>query len=201
MAEEIKQEAPKENPAPVSSPSTQSSSSGTSSSGSNKGCTTAIIIIVVILVILGVGGYFISRYLVDKVAEKGAETLLDAATGAKVDIDGSAVSVKTGDGNLEVGTSTWPSSMPSDVPKYSGGSISYSSAETTNKLWSVGYSEIPAGAYDSYKSTLTAAGWTMANETDIGLVKTGSFEKGSWSLTFSVDAENSGATLSVSEKL
>jgi hypothetical protein len=91
--------------------------------------------------------------------------------------------------------------MPNDVPKYSGGSISYSTAETTNKMWSVGFENVPAGAYDTYKAALTGNGWTASNETYIGLVKTGTFEKGEWSLNFAVDSENKGATLSVSEKI
>jgi hypothetical protein len=64
----------------------------------------------------------------------------------------------------------------------------------------VGFENVPTNAYDTYKSALTGAGWTVSNETDIGLVKTGIFEKGTWSLNFAVDPDSKGATLGVSEK-
>lgn len=192
MADEIKTEAPRDSASSISS----------SSSGGGKSKAGLIIIIVlVVVVILGVAGYAVSKYVGRKIGENLTEGIFSAATGGKVDVNTKDNSVKISDesGSMELGSSTWPSSMPSEVPKYTGGKITYSSAETTNKIWSVGFEEVPTNAYDTYKSALTGAGWTVSSETDIGLVKTGIFEKGSWTLNFSVDPESKGATLGVTE--
>jgi len=205
MTEEIKEETKSTEAPKASSASAPSSAapSTSSSGGGSKTAATVIIIVVVAVIVLGVGGWLVSRYVARKLGEKTAETLIGAATGGKVDVDsnGDSINLKSGDSDMSIGSSsTWPDTMPSDVPKFSYGKINYSTADKTNKTWSVGFETVATDAYSKYTSALKSAGWTVTNETDLGAIKTGSFEKGTWTINLTVDPESKGATLGVSEK-
>lgn len=97
---------------------------------------TIIIIVVVVLATLSIGGYLVSRFLLKKVAEQITESLIEGATGGKVDIDSEAegedISIETKNGlYLMTSDNEWPSDMPSSVPEFSYGKIKASSKSSS----------------------------------------------------------------------
>ncbi|MFA5157945.1 MAG: hypothetical protein WC451_02025 [Patescibacteria group bacterium] len=183
--------APAAAPAPAPAPAKKSNA------------TTVIIIVVVALVVLGVGGYFVSRYIARKAAEKLTEGIISAGTGGKVNVDSSNNSVSiSGDGeSISVGeNATWPSDMPSDVPKYSKGKITSSSKIDNENLksWSVVVAETSQSDFTAYKASVVAAGWKSDYEST-SVIEIAQYTKGDYSLSAAYDASSSGATVTVTK--
>jgi len=102
--------------------------------------------------------------------EKAAEKTIQNATGgkAKIDTNKGTVSIKTNQGSMEVGgTQTWPSKMPSDVPKLTYGRITGVSETNTPKGLSifVAIGGISPAEFDKYQGMLEGAGWKIASVT------------------------------------
>jgi len=163
----------------------------------SKKSNTALIIILVILVVLGVGGYLISKFVINKVAEKGAETLIGAATGGKVDVDTSnnSVTFKDGDNSIEVNGGTWPADMP--APKYSSGKVEASTklGSGTDQGWSVTISGTSQAQFDTYKSELGSAGWTQSTDS-LGEAFL-QYSKDKYDLTAVFDSSSNGVSITV----
>lgn len=167
--------------------------------------TTIIIIVVAAVVVLGVAGTLVSRYIARKAGEKLAEGIISAGTGGAVNVDSSNNSVTiSGNGeSISVGeNATWPSTMPSDVPKYSKGKITSSSKVDNENLksWSVLVSETNQADFTAYKASLVSAGWKSEYEsTDI--LQISQYTKGDYSLSSAFDSSSGGVTLTVTKNL
>ncbi|HOX41193.1 MAG TPA: hypothetical protein PK263_03290 [bacterium] len=170
------------------------------SSGGNK---NVIIIVVVILAVLLVIGYIAQSFFARKIGENAAEKILEASTGGKVDIDtkdDGSVSVKTEDGNFSTGSKTeWPSDLPSDVPKFSYGTLTY--ASNSADVWSIGAKDVKSSDSDKYVSSITGSGWTSSGDFSMSGTTITNYEKGSWLLTYTYESGNSNAQITVSKKL
>lgn len=182
-------------PAPAASPAP--------APAKKSNATTVIIIIVVVLVVLGVGGVLVSRYIARKAGEKLAEGIISAGTGGKVNVDSSNNSVSiSGDGeSISIGeNATWPSDMPSDVPKYSKGKITSSSKVDNENLksWSVVIGETSQIDFTAYKASVVAAGWKSDYEST-SVIEIAQYTKGDYSLSAAYDASSSGATITVTK--
>lgn len=188
--------------APASAPAPQASAPAPSKK--NKSNSTLIIVIVVILVMLGLGGYLVKKFVLNKIAEKSAEKILESATGSKVDIDGeNGVTVKNGDGQISTGSKAeWPKTMPSSVPEFKYGTISYSTSTDTEtyKGWSVTYSEVSDGATDKYSKNLTDKGWSLTDSVESSLIVNKTFEKDDLIIYFMTDPSSKSATVTAQVK-
>lgn len=175
---------------------------------SNKGSKTAvtiIVIVVVVLAILSIGGYLVSRFLLNKVAEQTTESLIEGATGGKVDIDseGEDFSIETEDGSYSMtGKDEWPEDMPSSVPKFTYGSIEISSKSSSgdSASWSVSFTDVKSGAYDSYTSELEKSGWSETGNMSSGGSQIANMENSEYYLIFTYDANENSGSLVVSSK-
>jgi len=170
---------------------------------SKTGIMVAVILIVV--VVLGVGGYFASRYVARKAGEKLAEGILKAGTGGNVDVNssGDGAKVETGDGSLSVGSSaSWPKDMPNSVPEFKYGKITMAvSTDTNGKGWSVTYEAVESGAMEKYASDLSSAGWTKEDTADMGAgLSILSYSKDSYQIQAIYDASSKGVSLAVTTK-
>ncbi|TSC93718.1 MAG: hypothetical protein Athens101428_567 [Candidatus Berkelbacteria bacterium Athens1014_28] len=157
-------------------------------SGKKNNAVLIIIIIVVVLVILGIIGKVVVGYVARKAGEKLAEGIVSSVTGGKVDVDtGSGVS--------------WPSDMPSSVPKYSKGKITMATKinEEGSKGWSVIISETSQSDYDSYKSQVVSAGWTNSSSTSFGAI-IDIYENADYQLNLTFDSSSSGVSITVALK-
>jgi hypothetical protein len=178
---------------------TQSSNKG------SKTVVTIIIIVVVILAILSIGGYLISRYLLNKVAEQTTESLIEGATGGKVDIDseGEDVSIETEDGSYSMtGSNEWPSDIPSSVPEFTYGNVAGSSKSSSDgsTSWSITFAEVKSGAYDSYTAELKKAGWGETSNVNSGGSQMVNMENNEYYLIFTCDTNENSGSLIVSSK-
>lgn len=130
-----------------------------------SGNKTIIIIVVVILAILGITGYFVSRFFAEKAGEQIAEKLLESGTGAKVDVDnnGENVKIETDEGSLEYGSNAeWPTDLPNNVPEITAGSVTAASKVNdadSGSAWTISMADINKEEYDAYKKALSDAGW------------------------------------------
>lgn len=170
--------------------------------GKKSNATTIIIIVVVALLVLGVGGYFISRWLAQRAAEKVASGILSAGTGSNVNVsdNGNSATVSNDQGTTQIGEGAkWPSDMPSDVPKLTAGKITMATSDKTTTSWSVIAGEIKQADYDAYKAKLVAAGWSSASTTTFGAV-IDEYEKGSTRLLLTFDSSSDGLSITVQPK-
>lgn len=204
MGEEVKQEA---SSAPTSQTQSQPATPVSQSAPmvrKNGGAATVIIIVLVVLLALGVGGYFVSRYVAQKAGERLTEGFLGAATGGNVDINsgGEGVSIENDKGSLSLGQSAqWPSDMPSNVPEFSYGKP-IMSTKVADGGWSVLYENVSEDAKDKYVSDLSSKGWID----DSGAIDAGSSQiiqmtDGTYNLIIVFDETSKGATLTVSPKV
>jgi len=163
------------------------------------------IALIVVLVILSILGYAVKNFLGKKIAENVVEKTIEARTGAKVDINGAgegSFSVKNKDGELAIGTTAqWPSDMPSDVSKFSAGTIAAAikTNETGTKAWSVIIKDVEKNAVDAYINDLKAKGWQSVSQIEMG-VSINQLEKGNYSIGVSYDASSGGVSLAIYEK-
>ena len=127
-----------------------------------------VIIIVAVLAVLGVGGYLLNRYVINKTAEE----IIEQGTGADVDIqgDGECVSVQTDQGSTDIGTAAeWPSDLPSGIPEFTAGKLTASTkVNTTPANWSIVVSEVTESYVNKYKDSLVANGFAVQSSASIG---------------------------------
>jgi len=170
---------------------------------SNKTWLIVILIVVVLLIGLSVGGYFASKYVFNKAGEGLVEKVIESGTGGKVDIDtnNKDITVKTDEGTFNAGESvSWPSDMPSDVPKFSYGKITMATKISTDpKGWSIIISDVQPSNFTDYQNKLKAAGWTEVGSTQFG-VSLIQMEKNNLDLNLTYEESSKGASLSISEK-
>ncbi len=134
---------------------------------------TLIIAIGLMAALLLSGCGLIGDKIGEKATEKAIEKSLESSSGgnAKVDVskDGSMeITNKDGSGSMKIGSAyEWPSNLPSDVPKFSGGNITAVMENSTadQKNWMVMLEKVPATAPDAYKAAVEQAGWKMTYTT------------------------------------
>ena len=161
--------------------------------------TTIVVIILVVLVVLGLSGYFASRYLVKLAGEKMAEGLITSATGGKVKVSDGGSSVKLSDGDTTVDTgdsAKWPADMPADVIKPNFGKVTMATKISSDNAWNVILSNVSADEYTAYKASLIAKGWSSDVETSFG-VSIATFKKDTWDLTLSYDPSSLGLVINI----
>ncbi len=173
-------------------------------SSSGKNTTLIVIIIVVVLVVLGVGGWLASRYIMGKLAEKATEGIIGGITGSDVDINtgGDGAKITNNDGSFEVSTDKkWPSDIPSEVPKFTDGTIEASSSTTVNdgSGWSISFVKVTSGAYENYRQQLLSAGWTETGTVSTE-AKMSTMENDKYNLIFSIDESDATGSLVVTAK-
>jgi hypothetical protein len=155
-----------------------------------KNSNTLLIVIIVLLVlffvipglILGVGGFLIGGKInkFAKQAEKGEVNL---------NLGGESVSLNTSQNQ------TWPSTAPSTVPQLKAGKIT--SAAKIGDAWSITYGNVKASDFNSYVSSLVAAGYTMDETSDLGTMKNGGGVKAGYrvNITYTEDDKGAGSIL------
>jgi len=188
-----------ENEAPAPAPAAPAAAPAKKSNA-----TTIIIIVVVAVVVLGIGGTLISRWVARKAADKIAGGLLGAATGSSVSVnsDTGAVSVKTDDGSTQIGGNiSWPSSMPSEIPKYSKGKITSATSGVSGDGtgWSITISETSQSDFDAYKASLISDGWALTTTSNFG-AEIDVYEKGAYDLNLTWDPTSKGVLIGVTPK-
>lgn len=174
-------------------------------SGKKSSAGLIIAIVLIVLVVLGVAGYFTSRFLAKKAGEKLTETILEGATGTDVDIDssGDGATVNSNSGSVSSGSKAkWPTTMPTTVPEFTYGTITYSqnSAEESYKIWNVSYESVQSGAFEKYKAALLAKGWTEDSNMSFNDMESISLSNDIYQCMFSVNTTENTATITVSTK-
>ena len=169
----------------------------------NNKALVIVVVIIVVLVLLGISGYLISAFVINKVGGSLVENVVESGTGGNVKVDtktGSA-EIKTNDGSVNVGSSAqWPSDLPSDVPKFSVGKVTMSTKVNTEpKGWSVLISEVSESDVTNYKNDLIAKGWTEESSASFGasLVQ---LTKGNLNITLTYDGNSKGLSITISYK-
>lgn len=162
----------------------------------NTGLIVAIVIIVIL--VLGIGGYFITKYL----AKVANEKIMSGLSGADVKIgDDGSYKIKDGEDSFEAsGSASWPEDMPKDVLKYDSGKILMSAKiSNPNKGWSVTIEDTNKDYFNQYKSKLKSSGWSETSELDsaIDIIQ---MEKDNLFLICVFDKDSNGINITVSEK-
>jgi len=182
----------------VQSPAPEQKPSG------GKSNTTTIVIVIVVVLVLGIGGWLISRYLAGRLAQEATEGIIGGIIDSKVDLDsgGNVAKVTSDDGSFEINAGgKWPSDMLSEVPEFTAGVIEASSKSTIDggAGWSLSFTKVKAGAYESYREQLLGKGWS-----ETGTVTTDSkisnMENDNYYLIFTVNESDSTASLIVTSK-
>lgn len=167
--------------------------------GSKRNTTTIIIVVVAVLLFLSIGGWLISKYLMNKAAEEATEEIMGSITGSEVDTNqDESASFSTEDGSFSMSSNNeWPDNMPSEVPQFSLGTIDGSAKSTSGEEagWTVSFTEVKSGAYESYRQELIDAGWK-----ETGTVTTDSkisnMENDKYYLIFTVnESDNTGSII------
>lgn len=193
-----------QNPAPAAAPTAADPAAAPAAAPVKKksSATTVIIIIVIVLVVLGVGGYFVSRWLARRAADKIAGGIIGAATGGSVSVnsDTGSATVSNGSGTTSVGTNTkWPSDMPSSVPELKTGTLLSATSDKANKSWAITANEVTQAEFIAYKALIESGGWTSTTSSSSG-VDLVSYEKGTYDLMLVYDTSESGISITVTTK-
>lgn len=166
-----------------------------------KKTATVLLISIFVLSCLMVSG---CSLITDKIGEKATEKAVESAMeqsgakDAKVDINKGEMEFKTDQGTMKVGgTYEWPSTIPSDVPKFGSGKITMTSESSTadGKAMMVYYEGVDAAAGDTYKAALEQAGWkiTTVNKTaDGSYMLLAEKDKRNVNLVLAADSSNKG---------
>ena len=190
-------------PAPAAAPAPATPAPA---SGGGKSSNKVILIIVIVVVVLGIIGYAAERFIARKIADKAASTIISSATGGKVSVDSSdngGVSVNSNGDTISSGTkAVWPVNMPSSVPKFTYGTISYSSSSDTAdyKAWSAMFTDITSDAGTKYATALTTNGYTQTEVINNNGVSITTYENDTYRVSVTIDDSNKEATVSVGLK-
>lgn len=173
-------------------------------SGGGSKTTMIVIIVIVVLLVLSVGGWLVSKYVFGKIAETATEGIIGGITGSDVDIDsnGNTASVSSDDGSFSMSsTNKWPTDMPAEVSEFTAGTIDGSAKSTSDGKsgWTVSFTKVQVGAYDSYRQTLLSAGWS-----ETGTISTDSkmsnMENDKYYLIFTVNESDNTGSLVITSK-
>ncbi|MCX6812055.1 MAG: hypothetical protein NTW79_00310 [Candidatus Berkelbacteria bacterium] len=191
-------------PEETSQASAAPASPNSSLSGKKNNSAVIIIIVVVGILVLGTAGYFVRRWIVRKAADKVASGILSAATGGSVSVDSNnnSASISSNGSSSTIGdNATWPSTMPSSVPKYSDGKITMSTKtdNDSGKSWSVIIGETNVDQFNAYKVKILAIGWRSVSETNFG-AQIDSYENDSYDLSLTFDPSSNGVSIAVTAK-
>lgn len=162
-----------------------------------------ITIVVVVVVLLGVGGYYLSRYITHRASEKIIGGIIGTGSGSDVDISDKGVSVSNSEGTFSAGETTkWPSDMPSSVPQFKYGKITMAaSTNTDGKGWSVTLGEVEPGSLEKYANDLSSAGWTkgdvIGSGADMSII---TYTKDNYQVQAIYDASSKGVSIAVIQK-
>lgn len=172
--------------------------------GKSKGCLIAVIIGLVLIVLLAVGSYVVGKVFLGK-AKNSLESAVSAGTAGKVSLDTEKGSLRVTENGqtLEVGTkNSWPSNMPSDVPKYSSGEIQSASTfdNATSKTWAVMIAKTDESSYKAYDNALSSGGWSK-EEMPAGIVNLIQYKKNDLILTSAFDQSSKGVNITVTKDL
>ncbi|HOI44661.1 MAG TPA: hypothetical protein PLX50_03510 [Candidatus Aminicenantes bacterium] len=97
--------------------------------------------------------------------ERLAERVMEKATGGKAEVDmqSGTLSIKTADGELQVGSvNEWPADVPGDVPKFEGAKISNAArtSQGAEKAWIINFKDAEETSVTQYIDRLKASGFT-----------------------------------------
>lgn len=174
---------------------------------SGKNTTVIVIIILAVIAILGIGGYFISRYFIKKATGNAADSIMNAATGqiANANTNNTTTKPEGDNGSMKPDqNSIWPTDMPSEVPQFKYGKITFSSkiGPDGNDGWTVTVEGVGNDALKKYKKDLEGKGWTaQAKSTDPESASILQYEKGDYQIMVSYDSNSKGVNLTVVNKL
>jgi hypothetical protein len=166
--------------------------------------TTTIVIVIVVILVLGTGGWLVSKYLAGRLAKEATEGILGGITDSKVDLDseGNIAKITDDDGSFEISAGgKWPSDIPTEVPEFTAGIIESSSKSKVDEKggWSLLFSKVETGAYESYKQQLLAKGWSETSAITTNS-KIANMENDKYYLVFTVDESDSTGSLVISDK-
>jgi len=194
-------------PAPAATPAAPAPAQNAPASGGGKsGSSKVIIIVVVIIVVLGVIGYAAQRYFARKLADKTASSLLGAATGGKVSVDSNengGVSINSNGDTAATGSkAVWPKTMPTDVPEYKAGTITYSSSssDSSSKSWVADFSGASESSFTSYQAEIVAKAWSETDRMTSGQSTSVSYENTTYRLSVTFDSEQKTLGVTVYNK-
>lgn len=183
----------------------QNNMSTQSSGGNDKNRSVMIIIIVVIVVVAG--GWFLNDRWQRRQAVNLVEDLIEAQTGAKATVDvstkGDLVTVTGNDTELTVGTAaTLPEDFPTDVPIYTGATLTstFSSVGIAGHSVAMETADATTAVLAFYKDQMAANGWTQQSAFDVGgaVQRTYAKDGSTVALTLSRDATRDMTVVSLS---
>lgn len=208
MNQKPEQKQPQSSAQPVSQPATPSPSQPASTEVPKKKNTTLIILLVLFVVLLlpccacGALAIFsratfedvvletvdenLNTNFLEEVVEKGIEN--GSNEDVDIDLDEGQFTWDSEDGSGSMGTvSEWPDSVPSVVPEFTYGDITYAISydDASGTGWSMSFENVDADAFDSYTSDLEDAGWTITGTYSAEGTSTLIGENGSWSVSCS----------------
>lgn len=176
--------------------------------GGNKN-RNIILIVVGAIIVLGIvgtllgGGSGWGDKAGERMGKKLAEKILEQQYGGDVDIDsdGESISIKTDKGTFSAGEKTsWPSDMPSDVPKLTSGTIIMAGSTIDTPAgsgWQVAASNVSASDVAEYQEALRAKGWVSAADSGMAFIQ---MTKGNLMITLVSDEAKEEIVLIVSPK-
>src|SRR3989338_8745495 len=129
-----------------------------------KGFPKGILIVAAAaIVLLGLGGYAVQNFVINKVGKLAGEKAIESKTGAKVNINESgSFKVKSKEGEREGGTTaSGPDDMHKIVPQFSFGTITVSAKVDNDggKGWTIMAKDVEKNNFDSYIKDLESTGW------------------------------------------
>jgi len=175
-----------------------------SQTGGGSKTTVIVIVVIVVLLVLSVGGWLVSRYVFGRIAETATEGIIGGITGSDVDIDknGNTASVSSDDGSFSMSSnSEWPADMPAEIPRFTAGTVDGSAKSTSDGKsgWSISFTKVAVGGYDSYRQTLLSGGWTESS-TVTSDSKMSTMENDQYYLIFTVNETESTGSLVITSK-
>lgn len=189
MVTKKKTSTPKVKPAPVATPTVAAAPAA-------KGSGVPKVVVVIIAVVVGL---FVLGFMLTAGASFFlGKSLLNSFGVTKVvpGIDGSkTVTVGNGKDSVTVSSSTtWPTTMPSNVPKYSAGTITSSSR--VNDAWTVTVGNTNAVEATAYRAAVVAKGWTIDSDMNYNNSVSWSATQGTQNLSFTYSDDDKSVVLS-----
>ena len=159
------------------------------------------LLVIAIVAILILAAFYTRTVAQRKFGDNIVEQAIEKQTGAKVDIDtqDETIKIKSEEGEMEIGaTAQWPDDMPSDVPKFSAGSITaaVTNNDQSQKTWTVMIQNVDKESVDRYKAELENIGWQTGDQVSY-VVSFVTFTKGNYKLNLAYDTTSRGVSLSL----
>jgi len=115
-------------------------------------------------------------------------------------VSGSKVTYSGEGGSFEISEGgKWPTDLPTDVPKFTYGTVKATAKTTTNGKgsWSITIENVQSDAYTKYVSDLKAAGWQEKTTSSVSGINYIDVAKGGYYLIFSNNESEKTASLLV----